>query len=210
LTSARQPLNRSLFLALVVLVAVLFGPSSSYAQNDANLEQQIAALQSRTDDAVARVKEIVNQPVTHLSRSPNMRVAVYSPGWFHDGAETPDFATVDVRATQELIYAKYAYVSSDLNPDEAFIGNELEFNSMTKYFYTDRTIPKRRLNEDEMLEINGLYRTIAQCTQQIEQLKGRGSPAFMRMSEFSGGTILVIIGLAIAIFYLILPVMRAS
>jgi hypothetical protein len=210
LTSARQPLNRSICLGLVVLVAVLFGSSSSYAQNDASIEQQIATVQSRMDEAVARVKEIVNQPVTHLSRTPDMRVAVYSPGWFHEGAETPDFASVDIRATQELIYSKYEYVSSDLNPDEAFIGSELEFNSMTKYFYTDRTLPKRRLNEDEMLEINGLYRTIAQCTQQIEQLKGRGSPAFMHVSEFSGGAILVIIGLVIGVLYLILPVMRAS
>jgi len=46
------------------------------------------------------------------------------------------------RDTQELMYT--GHVSSDLNPSEMFIGSELEFNSMTKYFYTDRTLPKKR------------------------------------------------------------------
>jgi len=41
-----------------------------------------------------------------------------------------------------------------------FIGDELEFNSMTKYFYTDRTLPKKRLSDAEMNEINDLYRAI--------------------------------------------------
>ena len=210
MTRARQPLNRPLFFLLVLFSAVLLGSSSSYAQNDASIEQQIAAVQSRLDEAVTRVKDIVNQPVTHLSRTPDMRVAVFSPGWFHEGADTPDFASVDIRATQEFPYSKYTYVTSDLNPDEAFIGSELEFNSMTKYFYTDRTVPKRRLTEDEMLEINKLYRTIAQCTRQLEQLKGHESLPFLHMSQLSGGAILVLLGLAIGVLYLLFPVRRVS
>lgn len=210
MASARQPLNRPLFFALLVLAAVLAKPSPSDAGNDASVEQQIAAVQSRMDDAVARVKDIVNQPVTHLSRTPDMRVAVFSPGWFHDRAETPDFANVDVRATQEFPYAEYMYVTSDLNPEEAFIASELEFNSMTKYFYTDRTLPKRRLSEDEMLEINKLYRVIAQCMEQLEQLKGgRAGLSFMHLSGASGGAILIVIGLVIGVFYLMLPATRA-
>ena len=69
-----------------------------------------------------------------------MRVAVFPQGWFHEGAITPDFATVDVRATQEFPYSEYTYVTSNLNPDEAFIASELEFNSMTKYFYADGSL----------------------------------------------------------------------
>lgn len=41
-----------------------------------------------------------------------------------------------------------------------FIGSELEFNKMTKYFYVDRTLPKKRLSDAEMVEINSLYRVI--------------------------------------------------
>ena len=121
-----------------------------------------ADIKAELADAVTKVKTIVNQPVTSQPRTPDMAVATYSPGWFHPGALTPDFNTVDVRDTQELNYAKNEYVTSDLNPDVVYLGSELEFNSMTKYFYTDRSVPKKKLTEEEMLEINRLYRIIGQ------------------------------------------------
>ncbi len=58
-----------------------------------------------------------------------------------------------------------SYVTSDLNPSEMFLGDELEFNAVTKYFYIDRALPKKRLSEDEMLEVNNIYRSIAQSDQ---------------------------------------------
>lgn len=103
-----------------------------------------------------QVVEIVNQPITHLPRSGSF--TVFSPGWFHAGATRPDFNNVDIRTTQERPYE--GHVTSDLNPTEMFIGSELEFNAMTKYFYTNRTLPKKRLSDTEMVEINGLYRVI--------------------------------------------------
>ncbi|HVT82373.1 MAG TPA: hypothetical protein VHM90_17145 [Phycisphaerae bacterium] len=122
------------------------------------------------DQAVARVKEIVNQPVTMVQRTSQMKVGVFGPGgWFHEHAETPDFDTVDVRKTQSFDYARWEFVSSDLNPGVAFLGRELEFNPMTKYFYTDRTLPKKKLTEAEMLEINDLYRVIGRCVRQLQQ-----------------------------------------
>ena len=210
MTSARQSLSRPLLILLAVFVAALSGPVSGYAQNDTSKEQQIAAVQSKLDEAVARVKAIVNQPVTHLTRTPDMMVGVYGPGWFHDGAEKPDFANVDIRSTQDLLYSKYPYVTSDLNPDEVFIGSELEFNSATKYFYTDRTVPKKRLTEAEMREINQLYRTIAQSTEQLEQLKGHGGSSFMHISEFTGGAILMIISLIFGGLFFVWPALQTS
>jgi hypothetical protein len=121
------------------------------------------------DEAILKVQAIVNQSVTHLKRTPDMRVSTYSPGWFHPGAIKPDFNTVDVRTTQHLDYDSSPYVTSDLNPDEAFIGPELEFNPMTKYFYTDRSVPKKKLTETEMLEINRLYRIIGRCEQKLNE-----------------------------------------
>lgn len=100
-----------------------------------------------------------------------MRVGRYSPGWFHPGATRPNFNTVDVRNTQELIYAKYQYVTSDLNPGVVFLGRDLEFNSMTKFFYVNRSLPKHRLSEAEMLEINRLYRIIGRCQNEIGRLQ---------------------------------------
>jgi hypothetical protein len=131
----------------------------------------IAEIKSQMDSAISRVKEIVNQPVESLPRTPDMQVATYSPGWFHPGAEKPDFNTVDVRATRLLPYDQHQYVTSDLNPGVVFIGSELEFNPMTKYFYTDRSVPKKKLTEAEMLEINRLYRLIGKCEQRLDRMQ---------------------------------------
>ena len=78
---------------------------------------------------------------------------------------------MDVRKTQELNYAGNQYVTSDLNPGVVFLGRELEFNSMTKYFITDRSVPKKKLTEAEMLEINRLYRIIGHCERQLDELQ---------------------------------------
>ena len=131
-------------------------------------ERDIAADETAAE---RRVVTIVNQPVTHLPRT--AQAEVFSPGWFHLGAETPDFAHVDVRDTQQSIYDDDEYVTSDLNPSEMFIGRELEFNTMTKYFYQDRSLPKKKLSEGEMLQINGIYRDIAHDRQLRATWKGR-------------------------------------
>jgi hypothetical protein len=156
--------------SVVSILAVLFVVASPLAwsparaapaQTDAKLSD--AELDAQAAQARQRVIEIINQPVTHLPRTD--QAGLFSPGWFHDGAIKPDFDTVDVRATQQFPYADHTYVSSDLNPTEMFVASELEFNSMTKYFYTDRSLPKKRLTEAEMLEINSLYRVIGRDEQ---------------------------------------------
>jgi hypothetical protein len=130
-----------------------------------------AALESEMDAAVTEVQRIVNQPVTSLARNEGMQVATYQPGWFHEGASKPNFNTVDVRTTRETPYDQHQYVTSDLNPDIVFIGSELEFNPMTKYFYTDRSLPKKKLSEADMIEINRLYRIIGRCETQLAELQ---------------------------------------
>lgn len=140
-------------------------------------EAQIAAWQVELDAAADKVKAIVNQPVVAYRRTPGMKVSVYSPGWFHAGASKPDFATVDVRQSQDLGFAKGKYVTSDLNPGLVFLGVDLEFNGMTKYFYTNRNLPKKRLTESEMLEINRLYRIIGDYQAKIYKLKYPIPPA---------------------------------
>jgi hypothetical protein len=136
-----------------------------------------ANAQSVMDAAIARVKAIVNQPVRQFPQTEDMDVAVYSPGWFHPGAEKPEFKTVDVRTTRQNTYDGHRYVRSDLNPGMVFIGPELEFNGSTKYFYTDRTLPKKKLTEAEMLEINRLYRIIGTCEDKLNQSPATGPVA---------------------------------
>ncbi len=125
----------------------------------------IKTLNAETSRAEQGVIETVNQPIAHLPRSGP--VGLFSPGWFHPGAIKPDFNSVDIRATQEFPYDGFNHVTSDMNPTEMFVGSELEFNSMTKYFYTDLTLPKRRLSDAEMVEINGLYRVIGRDEQAL-------------------------------------------
>jgi hypothetical protein len=147
--------------------------NSSSAGNPPDLSNPKAAL----DDAMARVRFIVNRPVTQLPITGDMQVAMYPTGWFHPGAIRPDFNTVDIRATQDTHYTNNYYVTSDLNPGVCFLGNELEFNAMTKFFYTDRTLPKKKLTEAEMLEINRLYRIIGTCEQKLAEAKTAGATA---------------------------------
>jgi hypothetical protein len=151
-----------------LLLSNIFIATSVHA---ASAAEQIATLKAQKNDAIFSVQHIVNQPVTRLKRTPGMNVSMFSPGWFHAGATMPDFDTVDIRKTQETPYEGLQYVTSDLNPGVAFLGHELEFNARTKYFYTDRSQPKKRLTEAEMLQINELYRTIGRCNRQLEELE---------------------------------------
>lgn len=121
--------------------------------------------------AIEIVQNIVNQPVEAIPITSGMRVTSYGDLWFHEGALRPNFANVDVRRTQESSYSKFRYVTSKLNPGVAFEGANLEFNPMLKLFYLDRSLPKKRLSEREMLEINKQYRIIAECQAQLANLK---------------------------------------
>jgi hypothetical protein len=126
------------------------------------------AVKAEMDNAIHQVEKIVNQTVPAYRRANGMHVGKFSPGWFHEGATKPDFNHVDVRASRETAeYDKTEYSTSDLNPGLVWKSRDLEFNANTKYFYTNRTFPKKRLTEAEMLEINRLYRIIGKCEQQL-------------------------------------------
>lgn len=129
-----------------------------------------SALVAERDDAIEQVKRIVNAPAPSFPLNTDVQLGQFSPGWFHDGAARPAFLTVDVRASQQFPYDQWEYVTSDVNPGLMFRGSDLEFNSMTKYFYTDRTLPKKRLGPDEMAEVNRLYRIIGAREQDLRQL----------------------------------------
>jgi len=161
---------------LLLLLFALCGPLTAAAQPTNTLQDQIADVQFEMDKAIAQVQKIVNQPVTAYARQPGMEVPTTEGGWFHPGADKPDFNNVDVRTTQEFPYAKCEYITSDLNPGVMFRGRDLEFNHNTKYFITDRSVPKKKLTEAEMLEINRLYRIIGHCEQQLAQLQPPPTP----------------------------------
>jgi hypothetical protein len=152
--------------ALAFIGLVLSGGRLAAAQQIPSSAEP-AVTQEERDAAIEAVKRIVNQPVEALPRRADVRPATFSPGWFHAGAAKPDFASVDVRKTQVFPYDKWEYVTSDVTPGVVFRGSDLEFNAMTKYFYVDRSLPKKRLTEAEMLEVNRLYRIIGRHEAQL-------------------------------------------
>jgi hypothetical protein len=163
-----------IILIRMVLPMLLFWTFPTIA---ASAEDEIAALKAQRNDAIFKVQDIVNQPITHLKRTADMLdVGDYQDGWFHPGAITPDFDTVDVRASQQLVYSGNKYVTSPANPGEVFLSSQLEFNLMTKYFFTDRSLPKKKLTEDEMLEINQQYRIIGHCNSRLLDLANPDPP----------------------------------
>jgi hypothetical protein len=147
---------------------ILAGLVSS-CTSPAKRAQARAALEAEKNTAIQQVKEIVNQPVQRFTLRDDMNAAVFRPGWFHQGASRPAYHVVDVRQTRETPYAKFEFVTSDVTPGVAFYGAELEFNSMTKYFYEDYSSPKKKLTDAEMEEVNRLYRIIAHCDEELEQ-----------------------------------------
>jgi hypothetical protein len=145
--------------------------ASTNAATGTTPEAQLASLQLEMTNAYQRVLQIVNQPVKAYARTAGLRASVFSPGWFHEGAARPDFNNVDIRQSQDLNYASHQYVTSDLNPNMVFLGQDLEFNANTKWFYTNRSLPKHKLTEAQMLEVNRLYRIIGRCETAINQLR---------------------------------------
>ena len=186
----RHSPSASGYLLLFSLIACFCAEPELRAQQAAGQTpaEQLAALQLERTNAWQRVLQIVNQPVTAYARTPNYPISIYSPGWFHEGAIKPDFNTVDVRKSQELPYASHQYVSSDLNPLAMFLGRDLEFNAMTKLFYTNRSLPKHKLKEAEMIEINQLYRTIGRCEREIERLQAPPATETAQLSDTESGS----------------------
>jgi hypothetical protein len=130
-------------------------------------QAQINKLLKQMTVAVKRVQEIVNQEVPSVPLDRKLSLGEF---YFHDGAAVPDFNTVDVRTTRETPYDAHEHIKWKGRPDVMWAGKDLEFNPMTKYFYLDSTLPKKRLTEAEMLEINKLYRVIGQCVTQLSLL----------------------------------------
>ncbi len=135
-------------------------------------QAQIKTILKQMSVAVKRVQAIVNQEVPSVPLDPKRSAGEF---FFHEGATLPDFNTVDVRTTQETPYDAYEFIRWQGRPGVMWPGKELEFNSMTKYFYVDRTQPKKKLTEEEMLEINKLYRLIGQYVASLGMLGYTGT-----------------------------------
>lgn len=128
---------------------------------------------NRIDAALAQVRDIVNQPVESQPMTEELKYKAgrFNEGWFHPGAGIPDFIGADIRKTQELkSYSDEEWCTSNLTPDRVFREQDCEFNGQTKFFYMDRNLPKKRLTESEMIEINRLYHLIGAYAEYLARI----------------------------------------
>ena len=199
-------------LITLCLTAICFA-APSVAQTATNSVADTNAVKAEMETAIHQVEKIVNQTVPAYRRAPGMHWSEFHPGWFHEGATRPDFNHVDVRASRETSnYEQHEYVTSDLNPGLVWRGRDLEFNANTKYFYTNRTFPKKRLTEAEMLEINRLYRIIGKCEQQLSppttpdadvgsDVSAAPEKRKKLLNPYIGGPAIIVLGLLLIAIY---------
>jgi hypothetical protein len=148
-------------------------PAATQAQQSA----QVAEARAKIADALAKARAIINQPVPSVAITDGMQVVTFPDGWFHPGAGIPAFSSVDIQATQDVsTYEAYPFVSSNLTPGVAFAGKDCEFNSMTKFLYTNRSLPKKRLTPQEMQEVNRLYHIVGTYSAYLRRVGIAWSP----------------------------------
>ena len=120
------------------------------------------ATRAEMDAAVARIRAIVNQVPPAVAKPPN------ETGWiegFHPGATKPDFDNTDIISGRQPYTV--AYIQMDGAPDVFYRGADCEFNSQTKFFYTHRELPKKKLSDAEYQELVRLYRFVGKCQRDL-------------------------------------------
>jgi hypothetical protein len=137
-------------------------PGNGHPLPNGFLASDVNDARTKLNKALAEAREIINQPMETFPMTPELKEKAgrYPEGWFHPGAEVPNFADPHVERTQNLDDGRYEWITSNLNPDVVFRSADKEFNSQTKFFYVDRTLPKKRLTKDEMAQLDVIYRQI--------------------------------------------------
>jgi hypothetical protein len=133
----------------------------------------VADAMRRIDKAVARVRDLVNRPVESAPITPELRqmAGVFREGWFPQGAQLPAFSGADIRKSQDLsLYTREEWCTSSLTLDRVFKESQCEFNPQTKFFYMDYSLPKKRLTDEEMQEVNRLYHQIGAYASYMEHM----------------------------------------
>jgi hypothetical protein len=154
-------------------------PKGEFTPPDPKLSgpEQWAFLNREYAAALKRATEIINQEVPGVPVTAGMKLGDWRDGpWFHPGATTPDFLNVDIRPTQENTnYAAYDYITSDFHKGIAYPADQVAFNPNTKLLYLDRTTPKKKLTEVEMIEVNALFHVMGKCAAMMQSL-GQAPP----------------------------------
>ncbi len=125
-----------------------------------------SAARGEFDKTTKKVQGIVNQVPTIVSKPPaGAEVYHYA---FHPGAEPPNYDAENLASTRELWKGEYAYIEGV--PDVYYRSADCEFNPQTKFFYTSRAVPKKKLTDAEYAELTRLYHQLGQQQKAIASI----------------------------------------
>ena len=133
------------------------------------IQAQGTAARNEMDTAMGQVRGIVNQTPPVVPKPPRgAQVKIYD---YHPGALTPDFAHADLYSTRELWAGDFVCMETAQNV--YYRSADCEFNPQTKFFFTARNVPKKKLTDGEIAEIVRLYRIIASDQRLVAALPQR-------------------------------------
>jgi hypothetical protein len=122
----------------------------------------VSEARRKLETALASAREIINQPVQGTPVTPQMllKAEQHLDGWDYLPAQTPNFIEAHIEDTQWVDSAGTEWVTCNLTPGLAFPLKNLETNAQTRFFYTDLTLPKKRLTAEEMAQLDVIYHQI--------------------------------------------------
>ena len=150
-------------------IVALARPTLQQATPDKVLAGMQAKAASTTrvefDKTTRQVQGIVNQVPQIVTPPAGAQTSHYG---YHPGAEKPDYNSENLLATRELWNGEY--INMDEAPGVFYRAADCEFNPQTKYFYTSRKVPKKRLSDTEYKELTRLYHLLGQQEKAIAEV----------------------------------------
>ncbi len=134
------------------------GSSAPAAGNAPPPGAEAPVTRAQMEAAVQRAQAIVNQVPPTVTKPPGAQSWNYG---YHPGATKPDFNKTDIVSGRELWL--HDYIDMQGSPGVYYRGTDCEFNSQTKFFFTNRSLPKKRLTDAEYQELVRLYRFLGRC-----------------------------------------------
>ena len=110
------------------------------------------------DRTTRQVQAIVNQTPPVVPKTAGAESYHYG---YHPGAEKPDYDAADSLQSKRELW-KGEFVNMDDAPGVFYRSSECEFNPQTKFFYLNRSLPKKKLSDAEYHELTRLYHLLGQ------------------------------------------------
>jgi hypothetical protein len=131
-------------------------PNATPDKLSALIQRQTDAARAETETVTRQIQAIVNQTPPSVPKPPG-GPEIYGYD-FHPGATKPNFNTADLLSTRELWKGDYVYIQHV--PGVYYRSADCEFNAQTKYFITNRDVPKKKLTDAEYRQLTALYRAL--------------------------------------------------